>query len=168
MAPLFDFTEVAISSLVYVTLSFSFYFYVRSKGPWTMVSPVMYFHNRIQITIALFLFTTTTMSLLPFAKTHYPIIDAMITRVKASDAALPRYAFHYSKFYEYLDMWLIILQGTGDLVSLHFSLHHLTTPWYTTLRVIRDYEGWEVFAWLNTFHHAFSEFHFSSMNYTHV
>jgi hypothetical protein len=149
--------EVAISSLVYISLSFACYFYHPKYGTPSWVSPVMYIHNRIQLTIALFLLITTTIALLPSPPVDWPMLNATSQEIQASDAALPRLVFHYSKFYEYLDMWLVILQGKANVISLHFMLHHLTTPWYTTLRVIRDYEGWEVFAWLNAFHHAFSE-----------
>jgi hypothetical protein len=157
MAILQDPIEVAISSLVYITLSFFCYFYVQSYGSLSLVRPVMYFHNRIQLTIALFLLCTTTISMLPTQPNDWPILNAISQQIQSSDSALPRLVFHCSKFYEYLDIWLVILQGKADIISLHFMLHHLTTPWYTTLRVIRSYQGWQVFAWLNAFHHAFSE-----------
>lgn len=40
-----------------------------------------------------------------------------------SDEAL-RNVYHFSKLYEYLDIWLVLANG-GD-VGLHFAIHHLT------------------------------------------
>lgn len=60
--------------------------------------------------------------------------------------------YHASKFYEYLDIVLVVACGGG--IDLHFGFHHLTTPYLTYFRVVQHSQGWTVFAALNTLHHA--------------
>lgn len=63
-----------------------------------------------------------------------------------------RTLYHYSKFYEYVD--ILGVRAIGGVIDLHFGFHHLTTPYLTFIRVINHSEGWWLFAALNTFHHA--------------
>jgi hypothetical protein len=63
-----------------------------------------------------------------------------------------RTLYHYSKFYEYVD--ILGVRAIGGPIDLHFGFHHLTTPYFTFIRVINHSEGWWLFAALNTFHHA--------------
>jgi hypothetical protein len=117
----------------------------------------MFFHNLIQISIAIFLVISIPISLIPQSfSSNRVIVNHVLQNIQVSDALLPRLVYHYSKFYEYLDIFLVILQGKSNMIGLHFAFHHLTTPWYTTMRVARHFRGWQVFAWLNAFHHALS------------
>lgn len=63
-----------------------------------------------------------------------------------------RTLYHYSKFYEYID--ILGVRAIGGAIDLHFGFHHLTTPYLTFIRVISHSEGWWLFGALNTFHHA--------------
>lgn len=64
-----------------------------------------------------------------------------------------RYLYHYSKFYEYID--ILLVRSVGGSIDLHFGFHHLTTPYLTYFRVLQHSQGWHVFASLNALHHAF-------------
>jgi len=86
--------------------------------------------------------------------------------------------FHYSKIYEYVDIFNVI--AAGGVVNVHFRVHHFTvlhpsfspflppspshfkqtysyiiqTPYLTYARVLQHPTGWKIFGALNTFHHA--------------
>ncbi|KAH7153705.1 hypothetical protein DER46DRAFT_510536 [Fusarium sp. MPI-SDFR-AT-0072] len=62
-----------------------------------------------------------------------------------------RSIFHFSKFYEYIDVFGVCAAGIN--IDLHFGFHHLTTPYLTLVRVLWYSEGWKVVAGLNAFHH---------------
>jgi len=66
--------------------------------------------------------------------------------------AQARYLYHLSKFYEYSDVLLV--RAAGGAIDLHFAIHHLTTPYLTFFRVVRESEGWRWVAALNAFHHG--------------
>lgn len=76
--------------------------------------------------------------------------------------ALAPFIYHFSKFYEYLDINLVLANHGPDYMSLsqqpidlHFAFHHLTTPYLTWFRIIENpIPGWEVFAALNSTHHS--------------
>lgn len=72
--------------------------------------------------------------------------------VSGKTSELAKLTYHASKFYEYLDILNVI--ASGGEIDLHFGFHHLTTPYLTYFRVIRNSDGWEWFATLNTFHHV--------------
>ncbi|KAI0487140.1 hypothetical protein F4859DRAFT_327861 [Xylaria cf. heliscus] len=63
-----------------------------------------------------------------------------------------RTLYHLSKFWEYIDV--LTVRAGGGCIDLHFGFHHLTTPYLTFFRVLRNSEGWRTFAALNTAHHA--------------
>jgi hypothetical protein len=86
--------------------------------------------------------------------------------LKSNEDFIPRYLYHISKFYEYLDIIFFVADG-GD-VDLHFGFHHLTTPYLTYFRVLNDHRGWEVFAALNAFHHAIMYSFFAGAKSVHV
>ncbi|PKS12305.1 hypothetical protein jhhlp_001605 [Lomentospora prolificans] len=66
--------------------------------------------------------------------------------------ATSRYIYHYSKFYEYVD--ILNVRASGGAIDLHFGFHHLTTSYFTWIRTIHNYAGWKAFAIANTFHHT--------------
>lgn len=63
-----------------------------------------------------------------------------------------RYAYHFSKLYEYIDI-LGVAAAKGEIDS-HFGFHHLTTPWLTFVRVLPGTAGWRGFAAANAAHHV--------------
>ncbi|KAI0102554.1 hypothetical protein GGR51DRAFT_286592 [Nemania sp. FL0031] len=65
---------------------------------------------------------------------------------------IARTLYHISKFWEYIN--ILTVRASGGLIDLHFGFHHLTTPYLTFFRVLRNSEGWRTFAALNTAHHA--------------
>jgi hypothetical protein len=64
---------------------------------------------------------------------------------------LAKRVYHYSKFYEYVDV-LGVRAGGGE-IDLHFAVHHLTTPYLTFVRVLNHSYGWRTFGALNAAHH---------------
>jgi len=132
---------------------------VRSQQPINMAGKLMKIHNRIQIMLSVVLLSLITLSLIPGSQA-LPVLAT----IQKQNACLPRLAYHYSKFYEYADILLMVAQAKE--IGLHFGFHHLTTPWYTMLRVVRSYEGWWLFAWLNAFHHTFMHVYFSGGTWT--
>ncbi|KAI1757541.1 hypothetical protein F4782DRAFT_478967 [Xylaria castorea] len=46
------------------------------------------------------------------------------------------------------------MRAGGGCIDLHFGFHHLTTPYLTFFRVLRNSECWRTFATLNTAHHT--------------
>ncbi|KAJ2981960.1 hypothetical protein NUW58_g6552 [Xylaria curta] len=80
-----------------------------------------------------------------------------------SDGA--RILYHYSKFWEYIDV--LTVRASGGVIDLHFGFHHLTTPYLTFFRVLPNIKGWRVFAALNTAHHAFMYAYFGGAAFLH-
>jgi hypothetical protein len=106
---------------------------VSRRGPIPYASSISRIHNRIYSVLSLvMLFLILTPQLGAQARTLY----------------------HYSKFYEYLD--LLLVRASGGFIGLHFGIHHLTTPYLTFFRVVQNSVGWtwQPFAALNAFHHA--------------
>jgi GNS1/SUR4 family len=150
--------EVLVSNVAITTACSLLYILIRRRGAPTSGRKAMLLHNRIQILLSLAILSTTiACHLPPIIAAHLPLAASLRSR----SCRAPRHLYHYSKFYEYLDVLLLILQGAGDRLGLHFAFHHLTTPWYTALRVLRDYGGWGLFAGLNAAHHLLSTFCFS-------
>lgn len=74
-----------------------------------------------------------------------------------------RWAFHYSKVYEYVDV--LGVRAGGGVIDLHFAIHHLTTPYLTLVRVLWYPAGWRVIGVMNTFHHVLMYAYFGGATY---
>jgi hypothetical protein len=153
--------EVLLSNIAITTACIYLYILIRRNGAPTFGRKAMLAHNRIQILLSLAILSTTILCHLPPSIAAHLPIPTLAASLRSHSCAAPRHLYHYSKFYEYLDVLLLILQGAGDRLGLHFAFHHLTTPWYTTFRVLRDYAGWGLFAGLNASHHLLSELRFA-------
>jgi hypothetical protein len=149
MAFLTDPWSVLFSSIVFVTAYLGFKTAAREYGPPNSAGRLMTAHNYAQVLVSLIILSLTVVASLPFSS------SLILQSIRADDAYIARLAYHYSKFYEYCDIFLVAVQGKP--VGLHFFFHHLTTPWFTIARVIHAHEGWQLFAGLNAFHHALSE-----------
>lgn len=68
--------------------------------------------------------------------------------------------YHVSKFYEYVDVFNLVGQGTA--IGPHMAFHHLTTPFYTYFRVLNASQ-WQVFAFCNCVHHFFMYAYFGGV-----
>jgi GNS1/SUR4 family len=148
MAFLTDPRSVFFSSFLFVGTYLGLEKAVVNRGPSQKAATMMTIHNSVQVLLSL-----TILSLI--LATAVPIPWASILEIaRADDASLARLVYHYSKFYEYVDIFLMAAQGKP--VGLHFFFHHLTTPWFTVARVVNSWEGWQLFAGLNAFHHALS------------
>lgn len=120
-----------LQSLVFISCWSAVSRYVSSNGPIP--------HARTLIWLNSWLYAAASLALLAAINSPY------------QDEA--RYLYHYSKFYEYID--ILLVRGTGGSIDLHFGFHHLTTPYLTHFRVRQHSQGWQVFASLNALHHAF-------------
>jgi hypothetical protein len=80
---------------------------------------------------------------------------ALLILILVHDSPLARKLYHASKAYEYLDILNVTLASGVGSVGLHFGFHHLTTPWFTYIRVLPGCAAWRWFAALNAAHHVF-------------
>jgi hypothetical protein len=154
MALLTEPPEIVEATCLYLTLWGSLHLQVQKNGGSDLARRIMYIHNVVQTLLSIFLFGATLLSIVPQGYIPATFLGPIST-LQAESSFYPRYFYHLSKFYEYNDTFLFIAQGNE--MGLHFAIHHLTTPWYTTYRVLRDYEGWWIFALLNSGHHVFSK-----------
>ncbi|KAK4451225.1 hypothetical protein QBC34DRAFT_295749 [Podospora aff. communis PSN243] len=104
---------------------------VTLHGPFHSISPFMKYNSRFYSFLSLLLFFLIV--------TNSPIAGE---------------AYHLSKIYEYLDIFLVVL--SGGKVGLHFGVHHTTTVWLTYVRVlpVGENEGWRWFGAANAAHHV--------------
>lgn len=126
------FKQVVVSTLVFISTWLIVHFYVCHYKP---ISPA-----RLLIKINSWVYSFISLLML---------ISIMFG---TDESAWPAYFYHLSKFYEYVD--IILVRASGVSIALHFGIHHLTTPYFTFIRVLNHNAGWKVFAILNTFHHV--------------
>jgi hypothetical protein len=123
--------------------------YVTRNGPLGFARPVMQLNNQVY-------------GLLSLALAYLILNDVYafqpIDGVKSSHLA---YTYHLSKFYEYIDVFGVV--ASGGEVGPHFGFHHITTPFLTYFRVL-DASDWQVFAFLNCFHHFWMYSYFGGVS----
>jgi hypothetical protein len=150
MAPLTSPFSVLVSTISFISIWALMQHHVQAESRVASIaSKLITYNNTVQPFLSITLLTL--------------ILLSITTQPALSGPA--RLAYHYSKFYEYSDILLIAAQGKHDMISLHFGFHHFTTPWYTTMRVVRYSAGWEVFAGLNALHHTLSMFSSHSFSF---
>lgn len=76
---------------------------------------------------------------------------------------LAQQLYHASKFYEYVDIFNVT--ASGGAIDLHFGFHHLTTPYFTFIRVVHNSRGWKPFAALNAAHHTLMYAYFGGVQF---
>lgn len=119
-----------IQSTVFISLWMSLHLYISYRGPIRGASTITKFNS--------FFYSAASLLLL-------------ILILSPSHDIIARRIYHFSKFYEYID--ILNVRASGGSIDLHFGFHHLTTPYLTFFRVLHHSEGWRVFAALNAFHH---------------
>jgi len=170
MTPLTTLPEVILSTLIFVLIWILLRRHVLEHGPIPHALRMLQIHNGIQVVVSIYLVTTillSTVEATSFPEPLQPIVVAIQTR----DSLLPRYSYHLSKMYEYVDIILFVSKGghSGKAdVDLHFGFHHLTTPYLSYFRFLNNYEGWRVFSFLNAFHHILMYSFFAGVGWTHV
>ncbi|KAK9345906.1 hypothetical protein V1522DRAFT_405707 [Lipomyces starkeyi] len=143
-------------TVVFVTTAAFIRSRVLSHGPLPMSSTLIKFNNRFYGAVSLwFLFTI----LLSHMTASYSANSLFWLLPTDADR---RYAYHLSKFYEYIDILLVL--ANGGQVALHFGFHHLTTPVLTYVRVLKHHQGWELFATLNALHHVLMYSYFGGIS----
>jgi hypothetical protein len=143
--------EVLTSTLIFTILWTLLQIHIQHHGPYPSARHLMRLHNYIQVLLSLMLLATNLACHIP----TLAVLSPLQAPLQAESCRVPRMLYHASKFYEYCDILIFVAQGGG--VGLHFGFHHLTTPWYTLARVVRDHQGWGVFAAWNGVHHALSK-----------
>jgi hypothetical protein len=74
-------------------------------------------------------------------------VESRLYTLSSADLA---YVYHLSKFYEYVDVFNLVVGGHP--IGPHMAFHHLTTPVLTYFRV-PNASDWQPFAFFNCFHH---------------
>lgn len=136
--PLVNPAAVISSTFVFVITALMIGKYCQSYGPLRFASSITRSNSQCYAVFSLLLL------LLILASPWSPETDR-----------IGRYAYHTSKFYEYID--IINVLASGGSINLHFAFHHLTTPYFTLFRVVPEFpvsRGWQLFAALNAFHHT--------------
>ena len=118
--------------LLYTTSVFSFtpariiIYSVRKKGPISFAPTLIKYNSRGYAFASLLLFTAIVVSFwTEIAGTPSTTLKTIICSPSTTeyDKGL-RYLFHFSKFYEYADIFNVL--GAGGVVNAHFGLHHFT------------------------------------------
>ncbi|KAK9242301.1 hypothetical protein V1506DRAFT_547951 [Lipomyces tetrasporus] len=153
----------AVPGILYPTAAFAtvavlLHRHIQSHAAFPIAPVLIKFNSRFYAAISLWFFLTILVS---------RMTSSQSVGIRYVNWLLPtetsrRYAYHLSKFYEYLDIFLVL--ANGGQVGLHFAFHHLTTPILTYVRVLQHYEGWEIFAALNALHHALMYAYFAGVS----
>lgn len=163
MVPLLKLPEVIVSTVTYVSVWQTIQLRVKQHGTFKHASAVIHVYSYVQVVVSSILLTLTLLSLVSPPQ-HAPSTTTFTTILHAvhkDDSFLPRYCLHLSRIFEYLDM--VFFVAAGNTPDLHFAFHHLTTPYLTYFRTLHDYEGWQVFAALNGFHHVLMHLFFAGV-----
>jgi hypothetical protein len=139
-----------LQSALFITTWRLIHVRVSTKGAFPVARKINKIHSRIYSIVSLFL---CYLALSP----HY------------RNSEIARQLYHVSKFYEYID--ILTVRAGGSQIDLHFGFHHLTTPYLTYFRVLKDAraggddDGWWIFAALNTAHHALMYAYFGGTSF---
>jgi len=99
---------------------------VRRSGPISDADTLMKYHNRFYSIMSLLLCIGLIRSLWgEFSQASNASIKSIVCYTSLSDDDLNlRYLFHASKFYEYIDIFNVLV--VGGTVNTHFGFHHFT------------------------------------------
>lgn len=102
--------------------------YVKTNGHISSANTVMKYHNRIYSILSLLLCIGIAQSLwneIASPPRYAALADSILCDHSDSNYDLKlRYLFHASKFYEYLDIFMVL--AVGGTVNAHFGFHHFT------------------------------------------
>ena len=131
------FTQTLASPyLLYTTsiLSFLFASFIKSrvqrKGPVSFASALIKYNSLFYAVVSLYLFIGILISIwTEISQTTNPSLRTVICSHStfSTDHAL-RYLYHFSKFYEYVDIFNVL--AVGGVVNTHFSVHHFTVSYH--------------------------------------
>ncbi|KIW86843.1 uncharacterized protein Z519_12629 [Cladophialophora bantiana CBS 173.52] len=137
--PLTSLQSVILTTGPFVFLWSTLRGYVARNGPFSVARPVTRLNSQVYA-----LFSLALAYLILNDVFHFQDLQQV---VKSSDLA---YIYHLSKFYEYIDVFNLVAAGTP--INPHMAFHHITTPFLTHFRVLNA-SDWQLFAFLNCFHH---------------
>ncbi|KIW19272.1 hypothetical protein PV08_03566 [Exophiala spinifera] len=81
--------------------------------------------------------------------------------IRGIKSSVLAYVYHLSKFYEYIDVFNLV--ANGQSIGPHMAFHHITTPFLTFFRVLNA-SDWQLFAFLNCFHHFWMYAYFGGVS----
>ena len=136
--PLTSLQGVILVTGPFVFLWSTFRGYISRNGPFSFARPFTRFNNQLYGPFSLVLAYFILNDVFHFQKFE-----------RATTANLA-YVYHLSKFYEYIDVFNLLASGTE--IGPHMAFHHITTPFLTYFRVLNA-SDWQLFAFLNCFHH---------------
>ena len=165
--PLLDLRSLLLTTVLLGTTQLTLAAIVRRRGTFPLAKTIFKIHANIYAWVS---FSLVLTSAIP--EKHWPtfILRALEKLGLPADAEL---LYHYSKFYEHIDVILVTLMGRE--MDWHWGFHHPTTPYWTYARCILHPDGgsWRLFAALNALHHwimygrfAGHDFGSSYMGYT--
>ena len=147
--PLTSLQSVILATGPFVFLWSTLRGYVSRNGPLSFARPLTRFNSQ-----AYALFSLALAYLIVNDVFHFQDIEGF----KSSDLA---YIYHISKFYEYLDVFNLVASGTA--IGSHMAFRHLTMPFLTYFRVLNA-SDWQLFAFLNCFHHFWMYSYFGGVS----
>jgi hypothetical protein len=122
--------------------------YISRNGPLGFARPLTRLNSQLYA-----LFSLALAYLILNDVFHFSELD-----INSSDLA---YAYHLSKIYEYIDVFNLVAAGTE--IGPHMAFHHITTPFLTYFRVLNA-SDWQLFAFLNCFHHFWMYSYFAGIS----
>ncbi|KIX94803.1 uncharacterized protein Z520_09493 [Fonsecaea multimorphosa CBS 102226] len=147
--PLTSLPSVILTTGPFIFLWSTLRAYVVRNGPFSFARPVTRLNSQVYALFSLALAYSILNDVFHFQK---------LGQVKSADLA---YIYHLSKFYEYIDVFNLVAAGTT--ISPHMAFHHITTPFLTHFRVLNASE-WQLFAFLNCFHHFWMYAYFGGVS----
>jgi hypothetical protein len=152
--------STSIISLILARLIIS---HVKQHGPISFAGTVIKYNSIIYSIASLLLCLAIFHSVwADLSQNPNPSLQSIICSPSRSSVDLTlRYIYHASKIYEYVDIFNVL--AVGGVLNAHFRVHHFTTAYLTYTRVLLHPVGWKIFAFLNTFHHAFMYAYFGGV-----
>lgn len=123
--------------------------YVERHGPFSLAKSTTRFNSQIYSLCSLGLALLILNDVFHFQEYE---------NIKGSHLA---YIYHLSKFYEYIDVFNLV--ANGQSIGPHMAFHHITTPFLTYFRVLNA-SDWQLFAFLNCFHHFWMYAYFGGLS----
>lgn len=147
--------------------------YITKNGPQPIAAAVASVNNQVyalfsaSLSYLLIQSYITSQSIIPGQETTVSLpFNFSIPYLNQSTFTVSNLAliYHYSKIYEYIDVFLLLAQG--KVVGEHVAFHHLSAPYLTYFRVLNcSGEDWRVFALANTVHHTVVYSYFGGLGY---
>lgn len=135
--PFASHSDVSWMTALFVSQAIMLRLLESQYGPLKWSHKLMTIHNRVYSIFSLLLCFGIISSYNSIPKSPHSLFCSQSR--DAGEDWLLRYVFHLSKLYEYMDIFLVTLNGDSpSKIGIHFALHHLTVcPFSTCIRVVQ-------------------------------